>query len=64
MILGLKLRIMLFDYGLFINILIFHVMDIRSHLDLLPKQRHASSNASMDIYLIMALENLLCLDKV
>ena len=49
---------MLFDDSLFINILIFTVMDIRSHFDLLPKQRHTASDANMNVDLIMAFEDL------
>lgn len=55
---------MLLDYGLFINVLIFHVMNIRSHLNLLPKQGYTSSNTHMNIYLIMALEYLFRFDEV
>lgn len=64
MILGLKLSVMLFDDSLFINIFIFTVMNVRSHFDLLPKQRHTASDTNVNVYLIMTFEYLFCLYEI
>lgn len=55
---------MLLDDSFLINIFVFHVMDIGSNANLLPKQRYASSHTHMNVKAIVAFEDLLGLDEV
>lgn len=55
---------MLLDDGFFINIFVFHVMNIGPNTNLLPKQWYTSSDTHVNVKVIVAFEYLFSLYKI